>query len=97
MRVGEADARDLKAMTPPGQLVMNVPYGERLDAGGKKGLKSVYHAIGASLRTLPGHHAAVLSSSDDFESAFGLRPAKIVTRLWNGALPCKLYLYEVKP
>ena len=89
-----ADARDVKPLSPPGQLLLNVPYGERLSAGGRKQLKTFYHQLGASLRKLRGHRAAVLSASEDFESAFGIRP-RGTHRLWNGPLRSTLHLYEL--
>lgn len=95
IRVFQADARDVSPLSPPGQLLLNVPYGERLEAGGRKQLKSFYHSLGAALRKLPGHRAAVLSASDDFESAFGIRPRGRPSELWNGPLRCGLYLYDL--
>ena len=93
LHVSQADARDLQ-LTGPAQIVSNPPYGERLDAGGRKQLKSFFHALGASVRRSTLTRAAVLAGSDDFESAFGLRP-RSRHELWNGPLPCRLYLYEV--
>jgi len=94
LRAFAADARDVKPLSPPGQLLLNVPYGERLSAGGRKQLKTFYHQLGASLRKLRGHRAAVLSASEDFESAFGIRP-RGTHRLWNGPLRSTLHLYEL--
>src|SRR5207248_7594670 len=94
LRVFEADARAIEPLAPPGQLLLNVPYGERMSAGGRKQLKTFYHQIGASLRKLRGHRAAVLSASEDFESAFGIRP-RGTHRLWNGPLRSTLHLYEL--
>jgi len=90
VRVFQADAREIQPLDPPGQLLLNVPYGERLEAGGRKQLKTFYHQLGKSLRGLEGHRAAILSGSEDFESAFGVRPR---TRhvVWNGPLKCVLY------
>ncbi len=95
VRVFQQDVREIKPLSPPGQLVLNVPYGERLDAGGRKQLKSFYHSLGAALRPLSGHRAAVLSASEDFESAFGMRPRGQRRVLWNGPLRSTLYLYEM--
>jgi 23S rRNA (guanine2445-N2)-methyltransferase / 23S rRNA (guanine2069-N7)-methyltransferase len=89
-----ADARELKPLSLPGQLLLNVPYGERLTAGGKKQLKTFYHQLGFAMRQLRGHRAAVLSASDDFESAFGIRPRDNHV-LWNGPLRSTLRLYEL--
>jgi len=95
IHVSVEDAREIGPLDPPGQLLLNVPYGERLEAGGRKPLKTFYHQLGASLRRLRGHRAAVLSGSEDFESAFGVRPRGPRRTLWNGPLRCTLYRYEL--
>jgi 23S rRNA G2445 N2-methylase RlmL len=95
LRVFEQDARQTGSLGERGQLLLNVPYGERLDAGGRKQLKSFYHSLGDALRKLRGHRAAVLSGSEDFESAFGVRPRGPKRVVWNGPLRCMLYLYEL--
>jgi putative N6-adenine-specific DNA methylase len=100
VRVFQADARETAPLEPWGHdpivspmLLLNVPYGERLEAGGRKQLKTFYHQLGASLGKLRGHRAAVLSGSEDFESAFGVRPRGRHV-LWNGPLKCVLYRFE---
>ena len=93
--VAVADAREIQPGDPPGQLLLNVPYGERLEAGGRKPLKTFYHQLGVALRRLRGHRAAILSGSEDFESAFGVRPRGPRQVLWNGPLRCTLYRYEL--
>jgi len=93
LQVFQADARETRPLSPAGQFLLNVPYGERLDAGGRKQMKSFYHHLGAALRTLSGHRAAILSGNDDFESAFGLRPHGPARVLWNGPLRCRLHQY----
>jgi putative N6-adenine-specific DNA methylase len=95
VEVAEADAREIPPLEPPGQLLLNVPYGERLEAGGRKQMKTFYHQLGAALRRLQGHRAAILSGSEDFESAFGVRPRGPRRVLWNGPLRCTLYRYEL--
>ncbi|MCA1826001.1 MAG: class I SAM-dependent RNA methyltransferase [Myxococcales bacterium] len=93
LRVEQADAREIGPLDPPGQLFLNVPYGERLEIGGRKQLKTFYHQLGAALRRLSGHRAAILSGNEDFESAFGVRPRGPKRVLWNGPLRCTLYTY----
>jgi putative N6-adenine-specific DNA methylase len=93
VRVFESDARSVAPLDPPGHVVANVPYGERLAAGSRKQLKSFYHSLGEGLSALRGHRLALLSASEDFESAFGLRPRARVA-LWNGPLPVTLYRYD---
>ena len=95
VRVMLQDAREIQPLDPPGQLLLNVPYGERLEAGGRKPLKTFYHQLGVALRRLRGHRAAVLSGNDHFESAFGVRPRAPRRVLWNGPLRCTLYNYEL--
>jgi len=97
VRVGEQDARLQRPLEPPGFILCNVPYGERLEVGGKKQLKSFYHALGDAFRALPGHEIAILSASEEFESAFGLRPRGRPLELWNGPLRCQLYRYSIPP
>jgi 23S rRNA G2445 N2-methylase RlmL len=94
VRIFAADAREIEPLSPPGQFLLNVPYGERLAAGGRKQLKTFYHQLGAALRRLTGHRAAVLSASEDFESAFGIRP-RARHPLWNGPLRSTLRLYDL--
>ena len=50
--------------------------------------------LGLALRRLSGHRAAVLSASEDFESAFAIRP-RGRHELWNGPLRCTLIRYEL--
>lgn len=95
LQIAQADARELAALDPPGQLLLNVPYGDRLEAGGRKQLKTFYHQLGAALRELRGHHAAILSGSEDFESAFGVRPRGPRRVVWNGPLRCTLLNYAL--
>ncbi len=94
VHVFQADARDVKPVWPPGYLTVNPPYGERLEAGGRKQLKSFFHAFGDAVKRLAGHRVTALAGSDDFESAFGLRP-RTRRPLWNGPLECRLLTYEV--
>jgi putative N6-adenine-specific DNA methylase len=96
IQVEQADARQIRPLGPGGQLLLNVPYGERLDLGGKKQLKSFYHSLGAAFRALSGHQITVLTAADEFESAFGMRPAGQPVELWNGPLRCKLLRYQVR-
>jgi putative N6-adenine-specific DNA methylase len=95
LQVTEADARELAPLDPPGFVVCNPPYGERLEMGGKKNLKTFFWQLGQRWRELHGHHVSVLSGGPEFESAFGLRPAK-VRAMYNGPIACRLLQYDVK-
>jgi putative N6-adenine-specific DNA methylase len=94
IEISQADAREIIPLNPPGYLFLNIPYGERLETGGRKQLKTFYHQLGASFRRLEGHQAAILSGNEDFESAFGVRPRGRKRTLWNGPLRCALHQYQ---
>lgn len=77
---------------PPGLLVTNPPYGDRLGAGGQKGMKSFYFKLGEQLATWKGWRQVVLSGNPAFESAFHARPVNR-RELWNGPIDCTLLSY----
>ena len=80
------------AIDSPGLLVTNPPYGDRLKAGGQKGMKTFYFQIGESFRRLKGWRMAILSGNEAFESAFHMRPSG-KRALWNGPIACELLAY----
>ncbi len=89
----ELDARGIAPLDPPGFIVANPPYGERLDAGGKKSRKTFFWQLGQKWRAFAGHRLALLAGGPELESAFGLKPVSR-RRLWNGPIPCELLIYE---
>jgi 23S rRNA (guanine2445-N2)-methyltransferase / 23S rRNA (guanine2069-N7)-methyltransferase len=96
IQVAEIDAREVPALSPPGLVLCNPPYGGRVGGGGgKKQLKSFYHALGEHFRGFAGHTVGFLAGASEFESAFGLRP-RSRRKLFNGPLPCELLLYEIR-
>jgi putative N6-adenine-specific DNA methylase len=94
IQVQQADARDLAPLEPPGFVVVNPPYGKRLDGGGRRQLKTFFWQLGQAWRGLHGHRLAVLAGGPEFESAFGLRPTSR-RPLWNGPLRCMLLTYDL--
>ncbi len=95
VQIIQADAtRSLPIPTdPPGLLVTNPPYGDRLKAGGQKGMKTFYFQIGENFRCLKGWRMAILSGNEAFESAFHMRPSG-KRELWNGPIACELLTYH---
>jgi putative N6-adenine-specific DNA methylase len=77
---------------PPGLLVSNPPYGERLGTGGQKGMKSFFYSLGESLRRWEGWRLALLAGNPAFESAFHRKPSHRLD-LWNGPIACELLRY----
>ncbi len=75
-----------------GIIIMNPPYGERLQ---KEDIYGFYHGIGSNLkRNFEGYDAWIISSNDDALESLGLRPFKSYT-LYNGALECKFQKYTI--
>ena len=94
VRIAQADAgKPLPIPTaPPGLLVSNPPYGNRLKAGGQQGMKTFYFHLGESFRRLDGWRMVILSGNPAFESAFHRRPTAR-RALWNGPIECQLLSY----
>jgi putative N6-adenine-specific DNA methylase len=97
VHVLEGDAlRPWPAEVPrSGLLVTNPPYGERLTAGGQKGMKSFYFKLGENIRGLPGLRTFVLAGNPAFESAFHARPTSRRS-LYNGPIACTLFGYPAR-
>lgn len=78
-----------------GLIACNPPYGERLSDTNQ--LIPVYKQLGLSLHQhFQGWQAAVLTSNPLLAKAIGLRANKQYT-LFNGALECKLYCFDISP
>lgn len=93
VRIEEADVlRTAAPDGPPGLLITNPPYGERLGEGGQKGMKSFFHMLGKSLGQWSGWRMGILAGNPAFESAFGRRPNHRLD-LTNGPIACQLLQY----
>jgi putative N6-adenine-specific DNA methylase len=85
----QRDVRSLTALYPPGFVVTNPPYGERLDAD-----RALYGDMGRTLRALHGHTVALLAGSPAIARGMGGDP----DRWWilhNGPIECRLLVYAV--
>ncbi len=77
---------------PPGILVMNPPYGERISTNDMLGL---YHMIGERLKhVFTGYNAWILSYKDEYFEKIGLRPKRKI-KLRNAELECEYRCYEL--
>ncbi|MSP15499.1 MAG: hypothetical protein EXR73_02605 [Myxococcales bacterium] len=81
-----ADAADAPLPDTPGLIVLNPPYGQRLDAAG---LAASLRALGRRGRA---HRIAVLSADPQLPRALGRRPSR-EHALENGGLPVRLFLF----
>jgi putative N6-adenine-specific DNA methylase len=86
-----ADARSFDRSTDNGVICTNPPYGERLLD--KQSAGELYRAFGKALRGTAGWRCCILSSHESFENCFGARASKR-RRLYNGTIPCQLFLYD---
>lgn len=78
-----------------GLIVCNPPYGERL--GDEASLLYLYQHLGERLRAqCDGWQAAIFTGAPDLGRRMGLRSHKQYA-LFNGALPCKLLLFDIQP
>jgi 23S rRNA (guanine2445-N2)-methyltransferase / 23S rRNA (guanine2069-N7)-methyltransferase len=91
-----ADAVPPKGRTDaPGLVALNPPYGERL--GTESELRPLYEEVGAVLRArFEGWKAALFTGNPGLALRVGIRATRSYT-LFNGALPCRLFLFEVSP
>ena len=85
------DARPLPG-EPPGWIVLNPPYGERL--GEEEELIPLYRKIGAAYAEhWPGWKLAVFTSNDRLAKRIGAKVERR-TPFFNGALECKLWEFS---
>ncbi len=79
---------------PPGLVIVNPPYGERLGDG--EDLAPTYEALGDLLKTrFAGWRAAVFTGRPELGKRMGLR-ARRRNQFYNGALPCVLLQFDVQ-
>lgn len=87
-----ASFEDVKPASDSGVIVMNPPYGERLN---QKDINAFYKMIGDNLKQkFSGFDAWILSSNKDALKNVGLRPSQKLT-LFNGALECKYQKFSL--
>lgn len=94
------EKRELATFAPKqtdniGLVVVNPPYGERLS--GLEELQPLYMLLANRLKEeFIGWKAAVFTGNPELGKQMGLR-AKRYYALFNGAIPCKLLLFDVQP
>lgn len=83
---------DFKNEMEGGLMVMNPPYGLRMD---KEDIAAFYKAIGDKLKAdFSGFDAWIISANKEALKSVGLRPSRKI-ELYNGQLPCKFQKYEM--
>jgi 23S rRNA (guanine2445-N2)-methyltransferase / 23S rRNA (guanine2069-N7)-methyltransferase len=87
-----ADARPRGAT---GLVAANPPYGERM--GEAETLDALYAELGQTLQShFQGWKAAVFTGNPDLAFKLGIRARKFY-KLYNGALECKLFNFDIQP
>lgn len=83
---------DVQKFSPaPGVKVFtNPPYGERLDDADEAA--RLAGVLGRRLAECPVRGAYIITADAEFERHFG-RPAKRRRKLYNGMIPCQVYMY----
>jgi 23S rRNA G2445 N2-methylase RlmL len=79
----------LSAATPPGHVLTNPPYGERL-----QGTQALYRDIAAAVSRLAGHRVAILAGTPEIERAMARPPERSLT-VYNGPIECRLLTYVI--
>lgn len=75
-----------------GTVIINPPYGERLD---QLNVNKLYAVIGDCLKqNFEGHTVWIISSNKEALKKVGLQTSKKIT-LYNGALECKFHRYDI--
>lgn len=92
IEIRRASLRDLAPTSPPGHVVTNPPYGERLEAPA-----SLYPQLATALGRLRGHRVALLAGTPDLERAMDAARIPLGRSLvvWNGPIECRLLDYSV--
>ncbi len=76
-------------------LIMNPPYGERIDGGSGDDMTDFYRQIGDSLKqNYANSRAWILSGNLDAIKRIGLHPSRKI-KLYNGAIECRLECFEL--
>ncbi len=94
LRFEKRDVRDFQPPPgPPGVLLCNPPYGERI--GAEKQLRGLYRTLGEVLaQRCVGWKAYIFTGNPRLADAIGLTPVERVP-LFNGKIPCRLLKFEL--
>lgn len=92
VKTSNLDFFDLKPAKQVGTVILNPPYGERLEF---ENITGFYKEIGNKLKKdFTGMNAWIISSHAEAIKSIGLRPTRKIT-LYNGQLECKLLKFEL--
>lgn len=84
------DAKEIEPPPGPGLVLVNPPYGERLEADAP-----MWRALGDLLKQrFRGYRAVVLAGGEGLGKEIGLKPRRRIP-VWNGALEARILLFDL--
>jgi len=90
----QADALERAAPAAGGIVIANPPYGVRL--GSDEALTALYPKLGDALKQrYAGWTACLFSGDARLPKLIGLKPSRRTPLLYNGAIECRLYRFEI--
>ena len=93
VKLERADVLERSAPAPAGVMVMNPPYGERM--GNTEELARFYPRLGDALKQrYAGWRCYIFTADLRLPKLIRLQPSRR-TPLWNGALECRLYQFDI--
>jgi putative N6-adenine-specific DNA methylase len=93
VKVIQTAFQDMEKPADSGVIIMNPPYGERLDKDDD--INNLYKEIGDTLKTKwHGYEAWILTSNQEAAKNVGLRPSRKI-EVYNGPLECRFLKYEM--
>lgn len=92
VQIKECDIRHFEAPAERGVVVINPPYGERMN---KDDINALYKSIGDSFKqNFSGYDCWIISSNMEALKHIGLRPSRKI-QIYNGQLECRYMKYEM--
>jgi putative N6-adenine-specific DNA methylase len=93
VKLERADVLERAAPAPAGVMIMNPPYGERM--GSPEELARFYPRLGDALKQrFAGWRCYIFTADLRLPKLIRLTPSRRIP-LWNGALECRLYEFEI--
>ena len=90
--IRESDMRDFDPPVRKGVVIVNPPYGERMD---KDDLTELYKSIGDTFKKkFAGYDCWLITSNKDALKHLGLRTSRRIP-VFNGPLECRFVKYEM--
>lgn len=92
VHITHSDFRDFSPPGESGTVIMNPPYGERMD---EDNIRELYKSIGDTFKKrYTGYDCWLISSNIEALKFIGLRPSRKLT-LYNGQLECRYLKYNM--